>query len=109
MSDLHLGMKDSSPKKILEFLDSIHTDLLICSIAHRLGRAPAAYCYWRSDAIGAATMERTSFPATSRIVTLLEPFLCLAIRTSGLACPLGVAAVGDVGYWTAQTGSLQVS
>ena len=29
MSDLHLGMKDSSPKKILEFLDSIHTDLLI--------------------------------------------------------------------------------
>jgi UDP-2,3-diacylglucosamine pyrophosphatase LpxH len=29
MSDLHLGMKDSSPKKIFEFLDSIHTDLLI--------------------------------------------------------------------------------
>lgn len=29
MSDLHLGMKDSSPKKILEFLNSIHTDLLI--------------------------------------------------------------------------------
>ena len=29
MSDLHLGMRDSSPKKILEFLDSIHTDLLI--------------------------------------------------------------------------------
>jgi len=29
MSDLHLGMKDSSPKKILEFLESINTDLLI--------------------------------------------------------------------------------
>ena len=29
MSDLHLGMKDSSPKKILEFLNSFHTDLLI--------------------------------------------------------------------------------
>lgn len=29
MSDLHLGMKDSSPKKILEFLNSIQTDLLI--------------------------------------------------------------------------------
>ena len=29
MSDLHLGMKDSSPKKILDFLDGIHTDLLI--------------------------------------------------------------------------------
>jgi UDP-2,3-diacylglucosamine pyrophosphatase LpxH len=29
MSDLHLGMKDSSPKKILEFLESIETDLLI--------------------------------------------------------------------------------
>jgi UDP-2,3-diacylglucosamine pyrophosphatase LpxH len=29
MSDLHLGMKDSSPKKILEFLNSIETELLI--------------------------------------------------------------------------------
>ena len=29
MSDLHLGMKDSSPKKILEFLESIQTELLI--------------------------------------------------------------------------------
>lgn len=29
ISDLHLGMKDSSPKKILEFLNSIETDLLI--------------------------------------------------------------------------------
>ena len=29
MSDLHLGMKDCRPTKILEFLDSIKTDLLI--------------------------------------------------------------------------------
>jgi UDP-2,3-diacylglucosamine pyrophosphatase LpxH len=29
MSDLHLGMKDCKPKKILEFLDSIKTDMLI--------------------------------------------------------------------------------
>lgn len=29
MSDLHLGMRDSSPKKILEFLERIETDLLI--------------------------------------------------------------------------------
>jgi UDP-2,3-diacylglucosamine pyrophosphatase LpxH len=29
MSDLHLGMNDSNPQKILNFLDSIHTDLLI--------------------------------------------------------------------------------
>jgi UDP-2,3-diacylglucosamine pyrophosphatase LpxH len=29
MSDLHLGMKDCKPKKILDFLDSIKTDLLI--------------------------------------------------------------------------------
>jgi UDP-2,3-diacylglucosamine pyrophosphatase LpxH len=29
LSDLHLGMKDCKPKKILKFLRSIHTDLLI--------------------------------------------------------------------------------
>jgi UDP-2,3-diacylglucosamine pyrophosphatase LpxH len=29
MSDLHLGMKDCKPNKILEFLDSMRTDLLI--------------------------------------------------------------------------------
>ena len=29
MSDLHLGMKDCKPKRILEFLDTIDTDLLI--------------------------------------------------------------------------------
>lgn len=29
MSDLHLGMKDSSPKKILEFLNSIDPEILI--------------------------------------------------------------------------------
>jgi UDP-2,3-diacylglucosamine pyrophosphatase LpxH len=29
MSDLHLGMKDCKPSKILEFLDSVRTDLLI--------------------------------------------------------------------------------
>mgnify|MGYP003330156110 CR=1 FL=1 len=29
MSDLHLGMKDSSPKKILDFLDTIDTEILI--------------------------------------------------------------------------------
>ena len=29
MSDLHLGMKDCRPTKILEFLDSMKTDLLI--------------------------------------------------------------------------------
>lgn len=29
MSDLHLGMRDSSPKKILDFLESLETDLLI--------------------------------------------------------------------------------
>jgi UDP-2,3-diacylglucosamine pyrophosphatase LpxH len=29
MSDLHLGMRDSSPKKILEFLETVETDLLI--------------------------------------------------------------------------------
>jgi UDP-2,3-diacylglucosamine pyrophosphatase LpxH len=29
MSDLHLGMKDCKPSKILEFLDSMRTDLLI--------------------------------------------------------------------------------
>lgn len=29
MSDLHLGMKDCKPQKILDFLDSMRTDLLI--------------------------------------------------------------------------------
>ena len=29
MSDLHLGMKDSSPKKILDFLSSVHCETLI--------------------------------------------------------------------------------
>jgi UDP-2,3-diacylglucosamine pyrophosphatase LpxH len=29
MSDLHLGMKDCKPSKILEFLDSMRTDILI--------------------------------------------------------------------------------
>ena len=29
LSDLHLGMADSKPKKILEFLESIKTDVLI--------------------------------------------------------------------------------
>ena len=29
MSDLHLGMKDCKPKKILEFLESMSTELLI--------------------------------------------------------------------------------
>jgi UDP-2,3-diacylglucosamine pyrophosphatase LpxH len=29
LSDLHLGMKDCKPKRILNFLDTIKTDLLI--------------------------------------------------------------------------------
>jgi len=29
LSDLHLGMSDSKPKRILEFLETIKTDVLI--------------------------------------------------------------------------------
>ena len=53
MSDLHLGMKDCKPSKILEFLDSMRTDILILNgdiidfDALRICRKKSKYEGWK--------------------------------------------------------------
>ena len=74
---------------------------LTCSLAHRLGRTPAAYRHGRRRRHW-SRHNGTYYPPSHQQHRRAAGAFLMFRRTSGMACPLGVAAGGDVGYWTAQ-------
>jgi hypothetical protein len=75
--------------------------LLTCLIVHRLGRTPAAYHHGRRRRHWSRHDEAYSPPSHQQHCHAAGAFL-MSRWTPGMACPPGAAAVGDVGYWTAQ-------